>query len=60
MEKAVAAMKDLSKEKAPEADAYDHFGAYVAVQLRTLSSEKRAYCETEIVKILSIQNSLQS
>lgn len=60
MEEAVAAIKDLSKEGTPQADAYDHFGAYVAAQLRVLTSEQRAFCEVEIVKILSRQNHAQS
>lgn len=53
LEEAVAAMKDLSKEGTPQTDAYDHFGAYVAAQLRMLTPEQRAFCEIEIVKIIS-------
>lgn len=33
MEEAAAAIKDLSKEVPSQADAYDHFAAYVAAQL---------------------------
>lgn len=53
MEEAVAAMKDLSKEETHQLDAYDHFAAYVAAQLRIMTPEQRAFCEVEIVKILS-------
>lgn len=62
MEEAVNAIKDLSKEEtpSPQPDAYDHFAAYVAAQLRVLSSEQRAICEVEIVKILTRQGHAQS
>lgn len=56
MEEAVAAIKDLSKEGTPQADAYDHFGAYVAAQLRVLTPEQHAFYEIGIIKILSRQN----
>lgn len=52
MEEAVAAIKDLTKEKIPQTDGYDHFGAYVAAQLRVMTPEQSAHCEIEIVKIL--------
>lgn len=60
MEEAAAAIKDLSKEVPSQADAYDHFAAYVAAQLWVLTSEQRAFCEIEIVKILSGQSRAQS
>ena len=70
MEEAVQALKRIGNTKTSQnqmhqqspsriIDACEHLGLFIAARLREMEPERRLYCETEILKILTIVPSIK-